>query len=620
MAAIKNCPRCGTALKIAGEKVVCPSCRVSLVRKTKGEPTPAEASARTPEPPRATVAPVASLDFTPQAAAPRRSSSAGMGRGVVLGGAALFLLLGTALTGYAFAMTFSTPPEAPPAAIVQQPATPQPMPPELPTEDWRITLKDLRRLVVTPPTTLTQAPTPTKPVGPPPRVNKVIDKGVEYLKSAVSGRSGASNYGSPGGFALAGLTLLECGVPADDASIKNVVRTVRSNVPRMVQTYEIATCIWFLDRLNEAEDKPLIRSLALRLIANQGPMAGWGYSSQVISERDETQLMALLAEKPLSANWRKEMNASLVPDTGKAVPRTPIVRNPVPPGQLNNLPLFQWDPGKKYEWRAAGHEDNSLTQFAVLALWSARKQGIPVERSLAFVEARFRTYQNADGSWGYTVNQTYRRDSMTCAGLLGLAVGRGLGKQSDEPKGDVKDEAIDKALVYLGQIVTSGSAPAVSAQERATKQAEYQALLLKLRQSKTKDERVKIQQEMLKMPAYVRTRGPAGKLVGAEAWGDLYFLWSMERMAVVYDLKTIAGKDWYGWGSEILMNAQSPNGSWNEAFAGIPDTCFALLFMKRVNIVQDLTEHLRLLGKVKDPGNVAPAITLPGEVGKPDER
>src|SRR5207244_11680050 len=45
--------------------------------------------------------------------------------------------------------------------------------------------------------------------------------------------------------------------------------------------------------------------------------------------------------------------------------------------------------------------DNSNTQFAVLALWAARRHGIPVEKALARAEARFRNSQNADGGWGY---------------------------------------------------------------------------------------------------------------------------------------------------------------------------------------------------------------------------
>jgi hypothetical protein len=565
---VKNCPRCGTALKTAGDKFVCPSCRVSLVRKPKGDTTSDIRLADSSRP----SAPELVLDFADQAAAPRprSSSSPGIGRGLVLGGAALFLLLGTVLTGYAFTLTFSTSPEAPPIPVVQKP---EPKPVETPAEDWRVTLRDLRELVTTPPATITQPPDYPKPDPNAAKVNKAIDNGVAFLKQTLNERSGV-RYSGPIVSGLAGLTLLECGVPASDPLIQRLAEEIRNRASKLGATYQIATDIWFLDRLGEKRDHEVIRSLALRLIANQGPMAGWGYTSPPISVAEERRLVQLLAEQPLAGNWRESMAASLVPDKGGNA-GVNGGRAPTRPSRMDQLPVFQWSPGKKLDWHPAGHEDNSLTQFAILALWAARKHGVPVERTLAFVEVRCRTYQNADGSWGYTLRTTARRDSMTCAGLLGLAVGRGLGKQSDPTKVDARDPAIEKALIYVGQIVGR--------------------------------------------KALNRGGTGKGRLIAAQAWGDLYFLWSMERMAVVYDLKTIAGKDWYAWGSEIILNSQAADGSWNEAFAGVPDTCFALLFLKRVNIVQDLTAQLRLLGKVKDPGHSKPAVILPGDVAKPDE-
>src|SRR5262249_22614039 len=151
--------------------------------------------------------------------------------------------------------------------------------------------------------------------------------------------------------------------------------------------------------------------------------------------------------------------------------------------------------------------------------------------------------------------------------------GRGLGKEN-APASEVKDAAIEKALIYVGHAIHKPAHP---------------------------------------------TRAGRGSVINAESHGDLYFLWSLERMSVVYDLKTVAGKDWYAWGSELLIKAQSPDGAWREAFANGSDTCFALLFLRRVNVVKDLTEQLKLLGKVKDPGHARPSVILPGETAKPEE-
>ena len=83
-----------------------------------------------------------------------------------------------------------------------------------------------------------------------------------------------------------------------------------------------------------------------------------------------------------------------------------------------------------------------------------------------------------------------------------------------------------------------------------------------------------------------------------------YTLWSLERVAVVYDLTTIGDKDWYAWGSDLLVERQQRDGSWKGAYgSGGIDTDFALLFLRRANVARDLTTVLK--GKVTDPDRVA---------------
>jgi hypothetical protein len=88
---------------------------------------------------------------------------------------------------------------------------------------------------------------------------------------------------------------------------------------------------------------------------------------------------------------------------------------------------------------------------------------------------------------------------------------------------------------------------------------------------------------------------------------NLYSLWSVERVGVMYDLKTIGGKDWYRWGAQILLANQQLDGAWSglHYHGSTPhlDTCFALLFLKRSNLVQDLTDHLRLYMPIRDTGS-----------------
>jgi hypothetical protein len=84
--------------------------------------------------------------------------------------------------------------------------------------------------------------------------------------------------------------------------------------------------------------------------------------------------------------------------------------------------------------------------------------------------------------------------------------------------------------------------------------------------------------------------------------GDAYyFLFSLERVAMVYGLETIGDKNWYTWGADYLVGKQNQDGSWTGQYAEAgSDTCFALLFLRRANLAQDLTATLK--GQVKDPG------------------
>src|SRR5262249_16931362 len=148
-------------------------------------------------------------------------------------------------------------------------------------------------------------------------------------------------------------------------------------------------------------------------------------------------------------------------------------------------------------------------------------------------------------------------DSMTCAGLLGLAVGHGI-VRGDPKAASARDPAIDKGLRFLGSGIG--------------KPGEHDK----------------------------RPQRGTGQLVGANAHGDLYYLGSIERGAVAYDLKLIGGKDWYAWGAGVLVDSQKKDGSWSDSFPGTVDTCFALLFLKRTNVAQDLTAKLKTFGNLID--------------------
>jgi hypothetical protein len=453
-------------------------------------------------------------------------------------------------------------------------------------------------------------------------VNEAIERGVVFLKKHLERptRPGAATMhggeeNAIGEAALIGLTLLECGVPADDKQVIKLAVNIRATKAKLRHTYSLALAVIFLDRLGKAEDTPLVKTFALRLVSGQTATGSWSYHCPILSAADEKKLSEYL-----------ELNASVVPtvkSTGKprGVDRLSTT--------LKSLPLISWQRGVASAVRpvgapmpgpggpgfgppppggpgfgpppgpggpgrppgppgvgprpgnggpggnqpagpggqpgvggkpggpggnmppgpppGAGFGDNSNAQFALLGLWVARRSGLPVQPSLAYVEQMFRKCQCKDGGWEY-IGMTQgpggaqpSTASMTCAGLLGMAVGRGL---QIRMAGDG-----DKEFPKLDPSIKNG----------------FKAL----------DQHVKSLM--------------AGQPFTGEAAHRYYLYWSLERVGILYDVNQLAGKDWYPWLSKLIIGEQNGDGSWQ---GPPPDTCFALLVLRRVNIVQDLTKSL----------------------------
>jgi hypothetical protein len=383
---------------------------------------------------------------------------------------------------------------------------------------------------------------------PPAAVNKAIDKGVAYLRK-IQKTDGSWPRDDKGATPLAGWTLLECGASPNDPAVQKAAEFTRSFILTSNQTYDIALAILFLDRLGDPEDEPLIEALALQLLASQSETHGWTYACQELPEATLKRLQQHLAKV------QKDGRTTLPEKQPDRKPRDPkkVHADVMAAAQaLNKRPV----PQPRF---TADGTDNSNTQFALLALWVARRHGMPVETALWRVELRFRGTQQRSGGWSYeafVVDPTKKVDplaantptaAMTACGLLALAVGN-----INPPPGVKRVDLDTDALVKAGLYVLS---------------------------------------------ATVGAPGQKKSLAGR----DYYFLWTLERMAVIYNFKTIGGKDWYRWGAELLLANQKEDGGWQGDFAqGGCDTCFALLFLKRANVASDLT--ILVGDKVKDPG------------------
>jgi hypothetical protein len=396
------------------------------------------------------------------------------------------------------------------------------------------------------------------------RINQAIDAGVEYLQRTQRPTGtwafDPDSKHAVGYAALPGLALLESGVSVDAFEILQAAAFVRSICLRVADTYDISLAILFLDRLGKPTDRELIQRLAVRLIAGQTKTGGWSYRCPLLKPEQHAMLLAALREPAAKG--------PALPNTFR---RLPVLGDPT-------RPLLIDPEGQSMVPR--GTTDNSNTQFATLALWRARRHGVPMERSLRLIAYRFATSQNWDGSWGYRyryLGGVAAKPAMTGVGLLGLAVGRGIAQEA----GDKQQPAACAAAAVAGAF--AGPPLALPAALDAVRRvAAAQAPKRRWADPKIIDGFRALNLD-LKLP-------PEGQKDLKQR--DLYFLWSVERVAMLYDQKTIGGKDWYRWGMEMLLANQQPDGNWQKG--GYPgatptiDTCFALLFLKRADLVQDL--------------------------------
>jgi hypothetical protein len=367
---------------------------------------------------------------------------------------------------------------------------------------------------------------PSVPLTLPERVNRAIDQGVAYLRKNHNGHDQYRNY-----LGLLGLTLLECGVPGNDPAVQQIAGWLRTRENDLAATYELSLAILFLDRLGDARDQPLIRTFGQRLLNGQLDCGAWTYSCPVNNRRPGSlPTPSRGTQGPQIISWK---NATPL--------NKPVQRN-----------------------RLAFHGDNSNTQFAILGLWVAQRHGVTARRALLATEQYFRAIQLKDGGFSYHANLVAYRDSMTCAGLLSLAMrhgmisGQGRDIRPDQPA-PVNDRAVTQALDFLGlsinKVVLSG-----------------------------------------------------GRITGVEARDPLYFLWSLERMAMIYDLRTVGDKEWYPWAAQMLVDVQQADGSWHAPYSDPVGTCFALLVLRRSNFAHDLQLTVKGQPPRRGPQPTEPAI------------
>ena len=374
----------------------------------------------------------------------------------------------------------------------------------------------------------------------------------------------AAHY-QEGAIGLTGIALLEAGVDPGDPHIQEIAKTIRAWAVKQSNTYQLAVDIIFLDKLGEDIDTTLIQSMGARLVRGQSAQGGWSYHCPVPDTNEQSRLSTALA------------GASMKGKRGEPVGVDPSTRPKLDPAVEEQL--------KGARAPAEQFDDNSNTQFALLGLWAARRHGLPVDDALARLDRRLRALQLPSGGWAYSTDTNLSQAStapMTCAGLLGLAVTAGnRGERS------MKAATVDAE----GRVKPASAAPAEPKNIPNLLQTDKNVIagFKYLGQVLNGD-------PLAAGPAATLTPTPgttSGITVGTLA-SDLYFMWSLERVCMVYGVGRVSGKDWYAWGADQLVATQKSNGSWmgGRNFGADIDTSFALMFLCRSNIVKDLSNLL----------------------------
>ena len=197
--------------------------------------------------------------------------------------------------------------------------------------------------------------------------------------------------------------------------------------------------------------------------------------------------------------------------------------------------------------------DLSITQYAVLGLWMAKRKGVKVpDKALESAMKIILRNQLPEGGWAYfgpsASNSPMQAGgegggptcSMTTAGMSSLLfVLDALGEKHKTTRKyrDKVDEALARGNEWLNEHMS-----------------------------------------------YEYNFAPGGEDKFSRQW-DLYYYYTIERLGSISQQEKLGGEDWYKAGAEFLVKSQLPNGGWapssNPEAAQSNGTAFALLFLVR---------------------------------------
>ncbi len=253
-----------------------------------------------------------------------------------------------------------------------------------------------------------------------------------------------------------------------------------------------------------------------------------------------------------------------------------------------------------------GTGDTSITQYAALGLWAAERAGlkVPAETWDKMALWHLQT-QGRDGGFFYhpgdaqSLIANNSQPSLTVGAAASLMLsqlhlhGGHDKKKPRAPKVTEREAQSGKVFGVLERVQTDLSA--IESKEPNVDR-DYDV--------KTTSDSIQRSVDRATAWAAAHWRVPPGPV-----W-RMYFLYSVERMAALGDMKAIGPHDWYAEGATWLLQEQQPDGSWTDNEGPVTATAFSILFLAKATS--------KMLGRTYDVPQLGGGL-LAGGRGLPDD-
>jgi hypothetical protein len=249
--------------------------------------------------------------------------------------------------------------------------------------------------------------------------------------------------------------------------------------------------------------------------------------------------------------------------------------------------------GADAEKQRAG-SDNSNTQFAVIALLAGRERITGVDDVLERAARRFLTTQGKQrAGWGYK-GDFAPSVSMTAAGLIAIGAAHACDRVPAELVfgGAEKQQNLALLTTPVGRALALIERDLPLHLSRSRQLIANKGQLPNAGPSSTV-RGVTVDYTTGKAKEATFSTGGGGGVVSPEGWVDFYELWSVERVAVAFNLETIGSLDWYTSGATLLIASQLPHGNWKYHRDGaVASTAFGLLFLGKANLAPAISTKI----------------------------